>query len=54
MHAKATGGFARRLVLTLSVLSVLAACAPEPEEFGQCEPGVDNMSRVSTVVPPCP
>ena len=41
-----------RLTVTLLAAALLAACAPAKEEFGQCAPGVDELGRATTVLPP--
>jgi hypothetical protein len=38
------------LLVAAALAGVLAACTPEPE-FGQCEPGVGDLSRTQTVCP---
>lgn len=44
----ATRCFAALLALAL----IVAGCAPVEEEVGQCEPGVEGLSRMSDVTPP--
>jgi hypothetical protein len=38
------------LLAAAALAGLLSACTPEPE-FGQCEPGVGDLSRTETVCP---
>ncbi|MCX7645194.1 MAG: hypothetical protein N2Z62_07860 [Rhodobacteraceae bacterium] len=38
------------LIVAAALAGLVAACTPEPE-FGQCEPGVGELSRTGTVCP---
>ena len=44
---------ARRMGAALALALALAACEPAQPQFGQCEPGVGDLSQAGTLVPNC-
>ena len=43
---------ARAGAAALLAVLLLAACEPAQPEFGQCAPGVEDIGRATTVLPP--